>query len=172
MAERTLTISSLGKTFSVTGWKVGWALGPAPLVNAVNQAHQFITFSVASPLQAAAVTALGLPDAFFAGLRSIYQAKRDAVLAALGGAGFRVLKPQGSYFIMAEWRGVAPSRIADDIQFAQWLIEAVGVACIPPSFFYRDSDKRLARHLARFAICKKDETLAVAAERLSRIGRA
>lgn len=172
MAERTLTISSLGKTFSVTGWKVGWAVGPKSLVNAVNQAHQFITFSVASPLQAAAVTALKLPAVFFESLQATYQAKRDHMLEVLRKAGFTVFKPRGSYFIMAGWRGVAPARVQDDIQFAKWLIEEVGVACIPPSFFYRDADKHLGRYLARFAVCKKDETLAAAAERLSRLGKA
>jgi N-succinyldiaminopimelate aminotransferase len=170
MSERTLSISSLGKTFSVTGWKVGWAIGPASLVNAVNQSHQFITFSVASPLQAAAVTALGLGPAFFENLQATYQAKRDVMLESLRKAGFRVFKPQGSYFIIAGWQAVAPARVQDDLQFAQWLIEEVGVACIPPSFFYQDSDKHLGRYLARFAVCKKDETLAAAAKRLSRLG--
>ena len=172
MAERTLTISSLGKTFSVTGWKVGWAVGPEPLVTAVNRAHQFITYAVAAPLQAAAATALSLPPAFFADLQAMYQAKRDRMLSILQEAGFKVLRPQGSYFIMAEWRGVAPSRVKDDLQFAEWLTTEVGVACIPPSIFYQDSDKYLGRHLARFAVCKKDETLAAAAEKLFRLGKA
>jgi N-succinyldiaminopimelate aminotransferase len=170
MADRTVTISSLGKTFSVTGWKVGWAVGPESLVEAVNQSHQFITFSVASPLQAAAVTALGLPLAFFDNLQAMYQTKRDVMLEILCRAGFEVCKPLGSYFITADWREVAPTHVQDDIQFARWLIEEVGVACIPPSFFYRQSDKDLGRYLARFAVCKKDETLAAAADRLSRLG--
>ncbi len=172
MAERTLTVSSLGKTFSVTGWKVGWAMGPESLVNAVNRSHQFITFSVASPLQAAAVRALSLSDAFFDDLRTTYQAKRDVVLETLRRAGFNVFKPSGSYFVMAEWRELAPARVANDVQFAEWLIQEIGVACIPPSFFYQDSDKHLGRHMARFAVCKKDETLATAAERLLKIGKA
>jgi N-succinyldiaminopimelate aminotransferase len=171
MADRTLTISTLGKTFTVTGWKVGWAIGSESLVHAVNQAHQFITFAVASPLQAAAVTALGLPDVFFENLQSTYQAKRDFMLAALRQAGFEVFKSSGSYFVMADWRGVAPAHVKDDVQFARWLIEQVGVACIPPSFFYQDSDKELGRYLARFAVCKKDETLDAAAGRLSKLGR-
>jgi N-succinyldiaminopimelate aminotransferase len=171
MAERTLTISSLGKTFTVTGWKVGWVIGSESLVNAVNQAHQFITFSVASPLQAAAVTALGLPDRFFETLQATYQGKRDCMLDVLGKAGFHVFKPQGSFFIMADWRAVAPAYVEDDIQFAMWLIEEVGVACIPPSFFYQDSDKYLGKYLTRFAVCKKDETLAAAAESLSKLGK-
>ncbi len=171
MSERTLTISSLGKTFSVTGWKVGWAIGPATLVHAVNQAHQFITFSVASPLQAAAVTALGLPDTFFEVLQRTFQAKRDIMLDVLTRAGFRVFKPWGGYFIIADWRGVAPAHVQDDVQFTTWLIEKVGVAGIPPSFFYQDPDKHLGKHLTRFAVCKKEETLAAAAERLSRLGK-
>jgi len=170
MAERTLTISSLGKTFSVTGWKIGWAMGPAELVHAVNQAHQFITFAVSSPLQAAAATALKLPFSFFENLQSSYQARRDRMLEVLRRAGFKAFKPQGSYFIMIDWRGVAPSRVQDDMQFARWLIEEVGVACIPASPFYRDSDKYLGKYFVRFAVCKKDETLDAAARRLARLG--
>ena len=169
MSERTLTISSLGKTFSVTGWKIGWALGPAPLVRAVNQAHQFITYAVASPLQAAAATALTLPFAFFEQLQTSYQARRDRLMSVLESVGFKVFKPAGSYFIMIDWRGVAPASVQDDLQFAQWLIRDVGVACIPASPFYQESDKQLGRYFARFAVCKKDETLAHAAERLARI---
>lgn len=171
MAERTLTISSLGKTFSVTGWKIGWALGPAPLVHAVNQAHQFITFAVAAPLQAAAATALSLPFGFFENLQWSYQARRDRMLAVLKTAGFKVFKPQGSYFIMADWRGVAPGHVKDDMQFARWLIEEIGVACIPASPFYQESDKALGRYLARFAVCKKDETLDAAARRFAKLGK-
>jgi N-succinyldiaminopimelate aminotransferase len=101
MAERTLTISSLGKTFSVTGWKIGWVIGAPSLIAAVNQAHQFITFAVASPLQAAAATALSLPSAFFENLQTTYQAKRDRMMAALKKSGIAVHKQQGSYYIVA-----------------------------------------------------------------------
>jgi N-succinyldiaminopimelate aminotransferase len=171
MAQRTVAVSSLGKTFSVTGWKIGWAIGPADLINAINRAHQFITFAVASPLQAAASTALGLPLEFFESLQLSYQSKRDRMLKALERSGFKVFKPQGSYFIMADWRGVAPAHVTDDVQFARWLTTEVGVACIPPSAFYQESDKHLGRYLTRFAICKKDETLAAAAKRLCRLGK-
>jgi N-succinyldiaminopimelate aminotransferase len=171
MAEHTLTISSLGKTFSVTGWKIGWALGPAPLVNAVNQAHQFITYAVAFPLQAAAATALKLPFSFFENLQANYQARRDRMVGILENAGFKVFKPGGSYFVMTDWRGVVPVHVQDDFQFAQWLIRDVGVACIPASPFYQESDKHLGKHLARFSVCKKDETLNAAAERLARLTR-
>ncbi len=165
MADRTLTISTLGKTFSVTGWKIGWAICPAPLVNAANQAHQFITYAVASPLQAAAATALNLPLSFFERLRVSYQARRDRMVAVLERVGFKVFKPSGSYFVMIDWRGVAPAHVKDDFQFARWLTAEVGVACIPASPFYQESDKPLGKHFARFAVCKKDETLAAAAER-------
>jgi N-succinyldiaminopimelate aminotransferase len=171
MAERTLTVSSLGKTFSVTGWKIGWAIGAAALVNAVNQAHQFITYAVAAPLQAAAATALDLPCGYFENLRLSYQARRDKMLVVLEQAGFKVFRPGGSYFIMIDWRGVAPAHVQDDMQFARWLISEIGVACIPASPFYRDGDKHLGKHLARFAVCKKDQTLDAAAERLAKLGR-
>ncbi|HYA27275.1 MAG TPA: aminotransferase class I/II-fold pyridoxal phosphate-dependent enzyme [Acidobacteriota bacterium] len=170
MGERTLTISSLGKTFTVTGWKIGWAIGPAALVNAVNQAHQFITFAVASPLQAAAATALSLPFSFFENLQASYQSKRDRMIDVLTKVGFHVFKPAGSYFVMVDWRGVVPKQVQDDMQFAEWLIREVGVACIPASPFYQDSDKHLGKHFARFAVCKKDQTLAAAAHRISRLG--
>jgi N-succinyldiaminopimelate aminotransferase len=171
MEDRTVTISSLGKTFSVTGWKIGWAVGPAGLVHALNQAHQFITYAVASPLQAAAATALDLPLQFFQNLRASYQSRRDCILDVLKKSGFKVFTPHGSYFIIADWRGVAPSRVHDDFQFARWLTSEIGVACIPASPFYQESDKHLGRPFARFAVCKKDETLAAAAERLSRLGK-
>jgi N-succinyldiaminopimelate aminotransferase len=169
MAERTVTLSSLGKTFSATGWKIGWALGPRALVEGVLRAHQFITFAVASPLQSAAAVALSLPDDFYDGLRATFQSRRDFLMGELTQAGFEVYKPQGGYFVMADWRPVAPSHVTDDLQFARWLIEEVGVACIPPSAFYQPVDKHLGRHLARFAVCKKQETLAAAAERLRKM---
>lgn len=139
MADRTVTISSLGKTFSVTGWKVGWAIGSESLIGAVNRAHQFITFAVASPLQAAAATALALPASFFENLQAMYQAKRDRMLEILQMAGFKALVPGGSYFIVCDWRGVAPAEVTDDVQFARWLTAEIGVACIPPSIFYREA---------------------------------
>jgi len=171
MAERTLTISSLGKTFSVTGWKVGWAMGPAALVHAVNQAHQFITYAVATPLQAASSTALHLPFDFFEDLQASYQARRNRLVEILSRAGFKVFKPQGSYFIMIDWRGVAPRHVQDDMQFAHWLIQEIGVACIPASPFYQEVERQLGKYFARFAVCKRDETLNAAADRFAKLGR-
>lgn len=165
MEERTLTISSLGKTFSCTGWKIGWAIGSGALIEGVNRAHQFITFAVAAPLQAAAETALDLPTAYFDELRQTYARKRDYLLGGLREAGFVAESPQGGYFIMADYRNVAP-HIHTAADFARWLIQERGVACIPPTAFYRPDDRGQAEHLARFAICKKDETLQAAVQRL------
>jgi aspartate/methionine/tyrosine aminotransferase len=122
-------------------------------------------------LQAAAATALALPFSFFDNLQASYQAKRDSMLDVLQKTGFTVFKPQGSYFIIVDWRGVAPAEVENDIQFARWLISEVGVACIPPSAFYQESDKHLGKYLARLAVCKKETTLAAAAERLSKLGK-
>jgi N-succinyldiaminopimelate aminotransferase len=172
MAERTITISSLGKTFSVTGWKIGWVLGPEGLVTGVNRAHQFITYCVASPLQVAAITALTLPDSYYGGLRADYQAKRDYVMGMLKEVGFAVDAPQGGYFVLADWRPVAPSHLrdADDVAFARWLTSEIGVACIPPSALYIPEEKHRVRHLARFALCKSTATLNAAAQRLAKLG--
>lgn len=171
MADRAISISSLGKSFSVTGWKIGWVVGSPELVAGVNRAHQFMTFAVAAPLQAAAAHALTLPDAYFTQLRTTYQARRDFMLGALREAGFEAMTPQGGYFIMVDWLGVAPQHIEDDVQFARWLISEVGVACIPPSAFYRETERHHVRHMARFAVCKKDETLIAAVDRLRRLTR-
>ena len=169
MADRTLTISSLGKTFSVTGWTVGWAIGSPELIAGVNRSHQFITFTVASPLQAAAASALSLPNSYFTTLQATYQRRRDYMMGALREAGFEVFTPQGSYFIMVDWLGIAPTTVEDDVQFAKWLISEIGVACIPPSAFYREQDRYMAKHMARFAVCKQDATLQAAVDRLGKI---
>lgn len=167
MAERTLTLSSLGKTFSFTGWKVGWSLGPPDLTSAVRRAHQWITFSTATPLQAAGVVALGLEDEFFTSFAREFQQKRDFMLGVLREVGFRVSVPRGTYFIMVDF---SPLNFqGDDIAFAEWLIRQAGVAIIPPSVFYSTANKPLARHWARFAFCKKQATLEIAAERLRRL---
>jgi N-succinyldiaminopimelate aminotransferase len=169
MAERTVTISSLGKTFSVTGWKIGWAIGPRRLIAGINAAHQFITYAVAAPLQAAAVAAFGLPDAYYVALRADFQQRRDFLLDVLGRAGFETLRPQGGYFIMADWRSVAPAHIENDDQFARWMTTEIGVACIPPGAFYQPAERHRVQHLIRFSACKRDETLREAARRLEKL---
>lgn len=171
MAERTLTLSSLGKTFSATGWKVGWAVGDRNLIAALLRAHQFIIFAVASPLQQAAIAALNFPDRYFSSLRQTFQARRDALCFTLQQVGFVCEPPQGGYFVVADWRPVAPEslRDQDDMAFARWLIQTAGVACIPVGAFYRPTHRHLEPPGARFAFCKRDETLAAAVERLKRI---
>jgi N-succinyldiaminopimelate aminotransferase len=166
MAERTVTISSQGKTFSFTGWKVGWVLAPPDLTLAVRRAHQWVTFASVTPMQAAAAVALGLDEEYYRSLITEYQVKRDFLANALREAGMRVSLPQGTYFIMADF---SPLGYDDDVTFCRWLTTQVGVAAIPPSAFYSDEHKYLANNWARFAFCKKMETLEQAAERLRKV---
>ncbi len=169
LAERTLTISSGGKSFSFTGWKIGWILGPAALIKGVQKAHQWVTFATASPFQVAIAKALTLPDAYFTGFEAMYRAKRDLICAALTRAGLTPLVPEGSYFVIARTDarlGAHP----DDFSFCRWLTTSAGVAAIPPSAFYSEPHKAEARALARFAFCKTDPLLHEAAKRLAAIG--
>ncbi len=166
LADRTLTISSGGKSFSFTGWKVGWVIGPAALVAAVQKAHQWVTFATASPFQVAIASALALPDTYFTGFQAMYRAKRDLLCGALAAAGLTPMVPEGSYFVIAHTQarlGAHP----DDYSFCRWLIATAGVAAIPPSAFYSPPHKGEARALARFAFCKTDPLLQEAARRLS-----
>ena len=165
LAERTLTISSTGKTFSLTGWKIGYAWGPEELVAAAQAAHQFVTFATASPLQWAMAQALAAPDSFYEELRNEYAERRDFLVGVLRDAGFEVAEPSGTYFVMAD---VSRFGFEDDCAFARHLTTEVGVACIPPSVFYA-KEKAQGRRLARFAFCKKMETLKEAARRLERL---
>ncbi len=167
MRERTIVLSSLGKSFSLTGWKVGWAVAPAHLTAGIRAAHQFLTFCAATPMQRAAVQALAAPPRYYQQLRSDYLSKRDAMLDALRGAGFDPFVPEGSYFVLADHRRFG---FSDDVAFALHLVEHVGVACIPCSAFYApraDGTKDAEAHsLVRFAFCKTPETIAQAAQRL------
>lgn len=176
MAERTLTMSSLGKTFSLTGWKIGWAIGPEPMTRALRAAHQFLTFAVATPLQRAAAAALAAPPSYYDQLRESFRAKRDALCDALDVIGFDVTRPEGGYFAMADFRSLDVERLglpadgtADDAMFCKALVERVGVAAIPPSFFYENT--REGAGMARFAFCKRDETIAEAVRRLGALKR-
>lgn len=164
MQQRTVTVSSTGKTFSFTGWKVGWAKGPAHLVAGVQRAHQFLTFCASTPLHMAMAQALDrCDDTFTTTLQTEYRARRDFVAGMLQDAGFSVAVPDGAYFCLADIRGLTDD---DDRTFAKRLIAEAGVAAIPPSAFYsRDVDE--GRRLLRFAFCKKKETLDEAARRLS-----
>ncbi len=168
MAERTLTVSSTGKTFSFTGWKVGWATGPAHLVAAAQRAHQYLTFCAATPLHVAMASAVAaLDDAFVAELQRDYAARRDHLVGVLRDVGFSVAVPEGAYFCLADIRGVTDD---DDKAFAKRLIQDAGVAAIPPSAFYADAVDEGA-HLLRFAFCKTEATLLEAERRLRAWGR-
>jgi len=159
MAERTLTLSSLGKTFSCTGWKVGWATGPEDLVTAVRSAKQYLTFAGATPFQHAGADALGLADGWYAGLAGALRERRDRLCAGLAAAGLEVLVPQATYFANALVEG-------DGAAFCRELPERCGVVAIPTGVFYADPD--IGRRLVRFAFCKRPEVIDEAARRLAR----
>lgn len=163
MAERTLTISSGGKTFSTTGWKVGWATGPAPLVAATRAAKQFLTYVSGGPFQPAIAAGLGLDDAFFAGLGPTMAAKAERLGAGLRAAGFTVFAPQGTYFTTVDIRPLRPD--GDGMAFCRELPARCGVVAVPNQVFYARPEH--GRHLVRFACCKRDEILDEAAERLA-----
>ncbi len=162
MWERTLTLSSLGKTFSLTGWKLGWAIGPPHLTAGLRAAHQFLTFTTPTPVQHGGVAALSAPAAFFEVLRKSYRAKRDLLADGLAGIGFDVHLPEGTYFLMA---GFGAFGFDDDRTFARHMVEVAGVAVIPPSVFYNHPGG--GKDLIRFAFCKDEATLAEAIDRLS-----
>jgi N-succinyldiaminopimelate aminotransferase len=164
MRERTLTVSSIGKTFSVTGWKTGWACGPAGLVAAVRGAKQFMTFAGGTPFQHAAAVALGTAEAHGARLAAELKAKRDRLCDGLERAGAEVLRPAGTYFANAD---VRPLGYDDGVAFCRDLPERAGVVAIPTSVFSADPER--LRSLVRFAFCKRDEVIDEAAERLARM---
>jgi N-succinyldiaminopimelate aminotransferase len=164
MHDRTLRISSAGKTFSCTGWKVGWATGPAPLVSAVQRVKQFLTFVNAGPLQPAVAVALALPDRYFDRFRADLQARRDRLVAGLVEAGFRVLPSEGTYFVTAD---ITPLGGTDGIEFCRALPERSGVVAVPTQVFY--DNKQAGRHLIRFAFCKREEVIDDAAQRLAKL---
>jgi N-succinyldiaminopimelate aminotransferase len=167
LADRTLTISSAGKTFSVTGWKVGWVHGPAELLASVRAAKQFLTYVSGAPFQPAIANALALPDSFYDDLASGLQGKRDLLSAGLRAAGLTVYPSSGTYFVVTD---VAPLGVADGAEFCWRLPDLVGVAAVPVSVFCADPD--LGRTLVRFAFCKRDEVLAEAVARLANLRKA
>jgi N-succinyldiaminopimelate aminotransferase len=161
MAERTLTISSLGKTFSVTGWKTGWAVGPAPLVAAVRTAKQYLTFAGGTPFQHAGAVALGLGDEVYERLARELRVKRDHLCAGLEAAGLEVLRPAGTYFANVDCK-------RDGVAFCRELVGRAGVVAIPTSVFY--DDEEAGRSLVRFAFCKRESVIDEAAGRLASAG--
>jgi N-succinyldiaminopimelate aminotransferase len=166
MRDRTLTISGIGKTFSLTGWRIGWITGPAGLISAVQKAHQYLTFAPASPLQAGIASVLGRFDEnYYRQLRVEYTQRRNILLDALKNSGFNAAVPRGAYYILADftnlWKG-------DDRSFVLHLIAQCSIAAIPPSVFYSRNPEE-GKRLVRFAFCKQLTTLEKAAEQLKRI---
>jgi aminotransferase len=167
MRERSVVVNSLSKTYSVTGWRVGYCIAPPTISDAIRKVHDFLTVGAAAPLQAAGAYALSLPAEYYDGLRAEYRARRDRFLPALAAAGFRVFPPEGAYYVMAD---IGDFDFANDVEFTRHLIREIGVACVPGSSFYADPAD--GSRLVRFCFCKRDETLGGAVERLRRLGAA
>jgi aspartate/methionine/tyrosine aminotransferase len=164
MRERTVTINGMSKTYSVTGWRVGWAVGPEKITNAIRKVHDFLTVGAPAPLQEAGAAALSLPAEYYARLAEGYRVRRDHLIPALAAAGFRCFRPRGAYYVMTDISGFG---FNDDVSFVKYLVKDVGVAAVPGSSFYRDA--RDGARQVRFAFCKKLETLDAAAEKLAKL---
>jgi aspartate/methionine/tyrosine aminotransferase len=169
MAERTVAVNSLSKTYSVTGWRVGWVIASPELTSVVRKTHDFLTVGAAAPLQEAGMVALSLPDAYYQELAWGYRERRDVLIRALESAGFRTYRPDGAYYVMTDIAGLANAG-EDDVAFARRMVADPGIAAVPGSSFY--SRPELGRTKIRFAFPKRLETLAAAAERLSRLAPA
>ena len=166
MAERTITVNGMSKTYSVTGWRIGYAIAPPAITAGIRKVHDFLTVGAAAPLQEAGVVAMNLPEAYYRSLAALYRAKRDRFLPVLEKAGFRCFQPKGAYYVMTDVSGLTER---DDTTFAMELIRTAGVATVPGSSFF--SEKDLGRSIVRFCFCKKDETLDEAARRLQKWAR-
>ncbi len=163
MEDRTVTINALSKTYSVTGWRVGWTTASPELTDGIRKVHDFLTVGAAAPLQEAGAVAMGFPESYYARLAQEYLERRDLMLGILEGAGFKTYKPYGAYYIMTDISGLG---FDDDVTAARHLTKEVGVASVPGSSFY--SKPELGRTKLRFSFCKKLETLNAAGERLAR----
>lgn len=164
MKERTVVVNSLSKTYSVTGWRVGYVIAPPDITNAVRKIHDFLTVGAANPLQHAGAFALGLPNSYYKELQKEYQQKRDFIVPILQNAGFKCGFPEGAYYVMTD---ISDFGFSDDVEFTKYLIREIGVAVVPGSSFYHH--KNLGSQQVRFCFCKKDETLEAAAERLQKL---
>ncbi len=163
MAERTVTISGASKTFSVTGWRVGWIVAPPELTGGIRKVHDFVTVGAPAPLQEAVAAGLALGRAHYDTLGGEYRTRRDLLVSALEAAGFAPRQPEGAYYVLCDIR---PFGFDDDVAFARWLVSEVGVAGVPGSSFY--SEPALGEHLIRFTFCKTHDVLEAAAQRLMR----
>jgi aspartate/methionine/tyrosine aminotransferase len=161
MRDRTVTINGMSKTYSVTGWRVGWAVAPEKITNAIRKVHDFLTVGAPAPLQEAGAAALSLPEEYYRKLAEGYRARRNRLLPSLTEAGFQCFLPRGAYYVMTD---ISRFGFTDDVTFARYLVEKIGVACVPGSSFYRNP--RDGARQVRFAFCKKPETLDRAAEKL------
>lgn len=164
MRDRTVIVNSMSKTYSVTGWRVGYCIAAPQITSAVRKVHDFLTVGAAAPLQTAGAYALSLPPTYYDQLQSDYRARRDLILPELQRAGFGTFSPDGAYYVMTD---ISAFGFKDDVEFTRHLIREIGVACVPGSSFY--SDPALGSQQVRFCFCKKDETLLLAAQRLKKI---
>jgi len=164
MRERTVVVNSMSKTYSVTGWRVGYCIAPPDITGAVRKVHDFLTVGAAAPLQRAGAYALRMPPAYYEELGREYLRRRDMLLPALEDVGFKFFRPDGAYYVMTD---ISAFGFADDVEFTRHLIRQVGVACVPGSSFY--SRPELGARQVRFCFCKKDETLEAAADRLRKL---
>ncbi|CAA2983299.1 probable N-succinyldiaminopimelate aminotransferase [Olea europaea subsp. europaea] len=161
MYERTVTLNSLGKTFSLTGWKIGWAIAPPHLTWGIRQAHSFLTFATSTPMQFAAATALRAPDSYYEELRRDYMAKKSILVEGLKSVGFTVFSSSRTYFVVVDH---TPFGKENDVAFCEYLIKEVGVVAIPTSVFYQNPEE--GKNLVRFTFCKDEETLKSAVDRM------
>ncbi|HQX55141.1 MAG TPA: aminotransferase class I/II-fold pyridoxal phosphate-dependent enzyme [Pyrinomonadaceae bacterium] len=164
MRERTVVVNSLSKTYSVTGWRVGYCIAPPDITSAIRKVHDFLTVGAANPLQHAGAYALGLPPSYYQGLQTEYLRKRDFIVPVLKDVGFKCDLPDGAYYVMAD---ISNFGFANDIEFTKHLIREIGVAVVPGSSFYHEAS--MGAQMVRFCFCKKDETLEAAAERLIKL---
>jgi aspartate/methionine/tyrosine aminotransferase len=164
MRDRTVIVNSMSKTYSVTGWRVGYCIASPEITSAIRKVHDFLTVGAAAPLQTAGAYALSLPPSYYDQLQTGYRARRDLILPELEKAGFKTFSPDGAYYVMTD---ISAFGFKDDVEFTRHLIREVGVACVPGSSFY--SDPALGSQQVRFCFCKKDETLMLAVERLKKL---
>jgi aspartate/methionine/tyrosine aminotransferase len=164
MADRTITMNGLSKTYSVTGWRVGWTISPPSLTGAIRKVHDFLTVGAAAPLQEAGAIALGLPDTYYTDLAEAYRRRRDTLLESLERHHFTCYKPYGAYYIMTD---ISAFGFANDVEFARYLVKDVGVAAVPGSSFYKNPATGATK--LRFCFCKRDETLREADRRMAKL---